>query len=67
MCETQHSSGSGEGRVAGRGEHGDKSSYSRKFGECRDQLRNYQLLKKDSVPWSQRVTVKYADNKETKE
>jgi hypothetical protein len=38
--------------VAGSCEHGDEPSDSIKGGEFLGQLSDYQLLKKDSAPWS---------------
>ena len=44
--------GSGQGHVAGSCEYGDELPCSIKFKEFVDQLRNYQILTEDSVPWS---------------
>jgi hypothetical protein len=38
--------------VAGSCEHGNKTSGSIKGGKLLDHLDDYQLLKKDSAPWS---------------
>jgi hypothetical protein len=38
--------------VAGSGEHGNEPSGYIKGGEFLDQMNDYQLLKKDSAPWS---------------
>jgi hypothetical protein len=38
--------------VAGSCEHGNEPSGSIKCGKFRDFLGDYQLLKKDSAPWS---------------
>ena len=45
--------GSGQGQVAGTCECGNELSGYIKCGEFLDQLKNVQLLKKDSVPWSE--------------
>jgi hypothetical protein len=46
------SSGSGWGSVMGYCEHGSEPLGSVKGGELLDQLRDNQLLIKDSAPWS---------------
>ena len=49
-------SGSGQGQVAGTCEFGNEISGSIKRGEFLDQLRTGQFLKKDSAPWSYKVS-----------
>jgi len=48
--------GSEKGQVAGLGEWGNETSVSIKWGKFLDQLRNSNLLKKDSPLWSQPVS-----------
>jgi hypothetical protein len=49
-------SGSGQGPMAGCCEHGNEPSGSIKGKELLDLMRNYQLIKKDSV---ESITVNY--------
>ena len=48
--------GPGQGQVADACECGNEPSGSVKCGEFRDQLQTSQLLKKDSAPWSKKIS-----------
>ena len=50
--------GSGQGQVAGICECGNEPSGSIKCGEFLDQLQTGKLLKKDSAPWGQYVSIR---------
>lgn len=50
-----HSYGSRQSPVAGSCEHGSQPSVSIKIGKFLDQKSDYQLFKKDCVPWSYRL------------
>ena len=52
------SSCSEEGQLVGRCAHGNEPPNSIKCGKFFVQLRKYQILNKDSVPWSQLLRIK---------
>jgi len=52
MSECGKTSGSRHSAVTGFSEHGNETSGSIKEGDFLDQLSDYQLLKKEFVPWS---------------